>query len=111
MFGFNECRIVADWSIENMSLVSGSSPILCYGGSKWQKVDSSANEVEGSLAGFKWEGWSYRITVVMKVEADINASITASVLEQAAISEIMDVKTFKTDVLVFIGNTISLESH
>ena len=49
----------------------------------------------------------------MKVEADINAIniITASVLEQAAIPEIMDVKTFKTDVLVFIGNTISLESH
>ena len=44
----------------------------------------------------------------MKVEADINAIITASVLEQAAIPEIMDVKTFKTDVLVFISSTIIL---
>ena len=47
----------------------------------------------------------------MKVEADINAIITASVLEQAVISEIMDVKIFKTDVIVFICNTVSLESH
>jgi hypothetical protein len=39
---------------------------------------------------------------VMKVETDITTSMTASQIGQV----IMFIKTFKTDVIVFIGNVI-----
>jgi len=43
----------------------------------------------------------YRITAVLKVETDINASIAASLTGQAGI---MYVEIFKTGVIVFIGD-------
>ena len=46
----------------------------------------------------------YRITAVLKVETDIIASIAASPIGQLLV--IMSVDTFKTDVIVFIGNVI-----
>lgn len=45
----------------------------------------------------------YKITAFLKVETDI---ITESLLEQAAMLVIIFVETFKTDVIVLIGNII-----
>jgi hypothetical protein len=44
------------------------------------------------------------ITVALKVETDISASIKANQKGRAMILMIMFVRTFKTDVIVFIGN-------
>ena len=43
---------------------------------------------------------------VLKVETDIITSITVSPVGLAAILVLMYVETFKTDVIVFISNTI-----
>ena len=48
----------------------------------------------------------------MKVETDIITSITASLIELDVILVVMYVKTFKTDMIVFIGYCIiCLTSH
>ena len=47
-----------------------------------------------------------RISAFIKIETDIIASIIASLIAQTVILVIMYVKTFKTDVIVFIGNII-----
>ena len=53
-----------------------------------------------------------RIMAVLKVETDIITSMKTSLIGQAVILVIMCVKTFKTDVIVFIGNVIMcLTSH
>jgi hypothetical protein len=43
---------------------------------------------------------------VFKIETDIITSITASLMERAVILFIMYVKTFITDVTVFVGNIL-----
>jgi len=49
---------------------------------------------------------------VMKVKTDIFVSIAASLIWQAVMLFIIYVKTFKTDVIVYIGNVIMcLTSH
>lgn len=49
----------------------------------------------------------YRIAAVMKVETDINASIGESPIGQVLkLLVILYVETFKTDVIVLIGNAI-----
>jgi hypothetical protein len=50
----------------------------------------------------------YRITAVLKVETDINTSIaiTSSLLGQSCDTNV-HVETFKTDVIVGIGNVIT----
>ena len=50
----------------------------------------------------------YRITAFFKIETDIVTNITASPIGQAAILVIKYVKTYKTDIIVFIGNVILL---
>jgi len=48
----------------------------------------------------------------LKVETDIIASITASLIGGAVIQVIMYIETFKTDVIASIGNIIMcLRSH
>ena len=42
----------------------------------------------------------------MKVETDIITSIAASLMEWTVILMIMDVETFKTNVIIFTGNVI-----
>ena len=50
----------------------------------------------------------YRKIAAMKVETDIVASIAANLIGGAVI---MYVNTFKTNVIVFIGNIMCLTSH
>jgi len=47
-----------------------------------------------------------RITAAVKFKTDIIASIAASLIVWAVILMIMYVETFKTDLIVFIGNII-----
>jgi hypothetical protein len=47
----------------------------------------------------------YRITSVLKVETDIIASIALIRRGQVVILVIMNVKIFKTGIIVFIGDT------
>lgn len=54
----------------------------------------------------------YRITTDLKVETDIIVSMAASLIGCAVIPVLSYVKTFKLDVIVFIGNMIiCLTSH
>jgi hypothetical protein len=48
----------------------------------------------------------YRIKAVLNVETDIIASITESLTERVVILVIIFVETFKTDIIIFIGNII-----
>jgi hypothetical protein len=48
----------------------------------------------------------YRITAVLKVETYITTIITVSLIGRAVILVIMYVETFKTAVIVIIGNVI-----
>ena len=47
--------------------------------------------------------YKYRITAVLKVETDIITSIGDNLMRRVAILVIMYVKTFKMEVIVFIG--------
>ena len=57
------------------------------------------------------ESGKYRITFVLKVATDIINSNTVSPIGQAAMLVIMYVKTFKSDVFVFIYNIVMLSSY
>ena len=57
------------------------------------------------------ESGKYRITFVLKVETDIINSNTVSPIGQDAMLVIMYVKTFKSDVFVFIYNIVMLSSY
>lgn len=48
----------------------------------------------------------YRITAVVKVETDIFASITVSLIGRALILVIISVETFKADIILCINNII-----
>jgi len=52
----------------------------------------------------------YRITSVLKVETDIISSISVSPIWRAVILVIRSVDTFKSDVIVFIGDVMCLTS-
>jgi hypothetical protein len=49
-----------------------------------------------------------RLLAVMKVETDIITSIAACLIGLAMILVIMNVKTFKTDVIIFICNVFHI---
>ena len=53
----------------------------------------------------------YRIAAVLKVETDIIASIAASSTGWAVILVIMYVEIFKTGVIVFIGDVVTLTDN
>ena len=54
----------------------------------------------------------YKIMAVMKVETDSIARITVSLIGWAVILVIMYIKTFKTNIIVFVGNVVMfLLSH
>ena len=55
------------------------------------------------LSDYFEEDVIYKITAVMKVKTDIIANIPASLIGRAVILVIMYVKTFKSDVIVYIG--------
>jgi Na+/melibiose symporter-like transporter len=85
-FNFLCCKIV-------IIFLAGDGRLFCYKrtGEDDQNVDKSQEKLRKII---------YRITVVMKVETDIIASLT------------MYVETFKTNVIVFICNIIMcLTSH
>ena len=52
----------------------------------------------------------YGIMAVLKAKTNIIASIVVSPIGRAVILVIMYVKTFKSDVIVFIGNIIMSHS-
>jgi hypothetical protein len=53
---------------------------------------------------------NYRITTIFKVEIDIIANISASLMGQAGIFVKMSIEAFRTDVIVFIGDVMCFTS-
>jgi preprotein translocase subunit SecB len=60
-------------------------------------------EIKGKLTD---NNNKYRVTAILKVETDIIANISASLVGQAGIFVIMSVEAFRTDVIAFIGCVI-----
>ena len=85
-FIFLCCKIV-------IIFLAGDGRLFCY--KRTGEDDQNVDKPQEKLRKIK-----YRVTVVMKVETDIIASLA------------MYVETFKTNVIVFIGNIIMcLTSH
>ena len=49
---------------------------------------------------------TYRITAMLKVETDIIANISASLIGGAGIIVILSIEAFRTNIIVFIGDVI-----
>ena len=60
-------------------------------------------EIKGKLTD---NNNKYRVTAILKVETDIIANISASLVGRAGIFVIMSVEAFRTDVIAFIGCVI-----